>query len=213
MWNRNLHLVIVQAHWEPQRSLGLLSAKSWFSIRVTEWTSQFPSLCLSPISCKELKNLGLNKFAKFCALPLQWHYTAGKMIALFIVLQCIVDKKLMIGSISGTSFIPSVFDFDIFKSSLSRALYQLKVFEVRIFSHSRMFIEDFITSKLLALGHCHTIRMCIVIAILHMQTDWGTSTRKTGLGSMLKALQSQILYNNSAVMYEVVESLEHGYAP
>lgn len=56
--------------------------------------------------------------------------------------RAIVDKKIMIGYIIGATYIQKYFETKMVKYPLLRALFPLAPFEMQMFLHSGMFVED-----------------------------------------------------------------------
>lgn len=121
-------------------------------------------------------------------------------------------KKLAMVFVTDVDPFRRLFDVEIFKASLDRALSQPTPFEMQPCFHSLMFVEGSIDKKLLFLGCSYVDNVCIGFAVLHVQTAWNICTRQSGLGSVKNGYQPYILHNNRTVMYYVILRLEHRYA-
>lgn len=98
--------------------------------------------------------------------------------------------------VRGANYIQEALDTKIVNSSLVRALFQIP-FEGQAFFHPLIYVEDYIGKKLL---------------FQHPLTALSGYTMQAGLGNVQDVLQPYIFYNNSTLMYMLIESLELGYA-
>lgn len=79
--------------------------------------------------------------------------------------------------------------------------------------NSLMFVEHFITKKLLLLPPGYLSGICTDFAVSHVLTAVGLYQASWALNDMQTVLQPYILYNKSTVLYEVIESREQLHIP